>query len=319
MADTWIEWADKVWNPVRGCSPVSEGCRNCYAMRQAHRFSGPGQPYEGLTHAVPGKGPKWTGEVRCVPELLDAPLRWRKPQRVFVNSMSDLFHPNVPFEFTAAVWAVMGSCPQHTFIICTKRPSLALEWHLWMASANLGGAIGPRRKASLWHARYAGARTGGWLSDLPEWPLPNVWLGVSVEDQYTADRRIPLLLQTPAAVRFVSCEPLLGHVSTMVGGIDWVIVGGESGPGARPCNVGSVRSIVRQCREAGVPVFVKQLGAQPVVTEGSRDAHLWTPNGRNGLGTMDDCGGVHLRSRKGADAAEWPEDLRVREWPDPGA
>jgi protein gp37 len=259
MADTRIDWADKFWNPVRGCSPVSEGCRNCYAMRQAHRFSGPGQPYEGLTHAVPGNGPKWTGEVRCVPELLDAPLEWRRSQRVFVNSMSDLFHSDVPMEFILRVWKTMAESPRHTYQILTKRPDhMAHLLTHWMRPA-----------LSISLVRHT-------------WPFPNVWLGVSVEDQANADYRIPLLLRTPAAVRFVSCEPLLGPVDlaraawgagepppplsvqaaqcdSALDGLDWVIVGGESGPGARPCNVGWVRSIVRQCRDAGVPVFVKPI------------------------------------------------------------
>lgn len=247
-----IEWTDETWNPVRGCSKVSDGCRNCYAMRQAHRFSGPGKAYEGLTQLVKGKGPQWTGEVRCVPEFLEAPLRWKKPRRVFVNSMSDLFHPEVPFEFVDRVFAIMGQCPEHTFQILTKRPELMREYVEWW-----GRVIKPLG------AVY--------------WPLPNVWLGVSVEDQAMADERIPILLQTPAAVRWLSMEPLLGPVDLQLVDFDgatglavldnppwqvrWVVVGGESGPGARPMHPDWVRSIRDQCQTANVPFLFKQWGA----------------------------------------------------------
>lgn len=178
MSNTKIEWTDKSWNPVRGCTRVSHGCEHCYAERQAHRFSGSGQPYEGLTEIGP-KGPRWNGKIRLVPELLEEPLRWRKPCRVFVNSMSDLFHEAVPDRFISEVFAVMNTARRHTFQVLTKRPERMLR-------------LGTDQKLI-----YA---------------MSNVWLGVSVEDQKTADERIPLLLQTPAAVRFVSAEPLLSHI-----------------------------------------------------------------------------------------------------------
>jgi len=294
---TNIEWTDATWNPIRGCSRVSRGCERCYAERQAMRHAGPGRAYEGLVRTVNGH-PAWTGEVRCLPGKLAEPLRWRKPRRVFVNSMGDLFHESVPDEFILRVFATMTHARQHIFQILTKRPERMRAWCQHEVSIAPDG-----------------------------FPLPNVWLGVSVEDQRAADERMPLLLQTPAAVRFVSCEPLLGAVDLSpwlaVGGakpvldesgyniipgrapmrpIDWVIIGGESGPGARSCDVAWIRSIVRQCRAARVPCFIKQLGARPYDSE------------RGPLTTPTDVR-LHLDDRKGADMAEWPPDLQVREWP----
>ena len=319
MGKTKIEWTATVnpdgtvtqgrtWNPTRGCALVSEGCRHCYAMKFAHRFSGAGQPYEGLTELGPD-GPRWTGRVVTVPDRLEEPLHWRKPSRVFVNSMSDLFHQDVPEEFIGHVFEVMDRCRQHTFQILTKRPKEMLDL--------IGNA----------NARW------GPLGE--PWPLPNVWLGVSVEDQKTADERIPLLLQTPAAVRFVSYEPaigpvdfsrlnggtldaLLGHDFEAIGDIrdsgrldgtqhppklDWVICGGESGPGARPFDIQWARDVVAQCRDAGVACFVKQLGAFPVYEK------------EVGSGKGSSPFPLKLDDRKGGDWNEWPEDLRVREFP----
>ena len=266
MGKTKIEWTATVnpdgtvtqgrtWNPTRGCALVSEGCRHCYAMKFAHRFSGAGRPYEGLTEIGPD-GPRWTGKVVTLPDRLDEPRSWRKPSRIFVNSMSDLFHEDVPEEFIGHVFTTMFRCRQHTFQILTKRPAEMLDL--------IGNA----------ETRWGPFAEG-------HWPLPNVWLGVSVEDQKTADERIPLLLQTPAAVRFVSYEPAIGPVEFDCGPgkagphryfsaeidhpedarIDWVICGGESGPGARPMHPDWARSARDQCVAAGVPFFFKQHGA----------------------------------------------------------
>lgn len=294
MNKTEIEWSDMTWNPVRGCSLVSAGCESCYAMKQAHRFSGKGHPYEGLTELGP-HGPRWTGKIRLVPEALDQPLKIKKPQRIFVNSMSDLFHEDVPDEFIQAVFTTMACCPQHVFQILTKRPQrMAKLIQYWKE-------VGLTYKSGI----------GSTLS--------NVLLGVSVEDQKTADERIPLLLQTPAAVRWISAEPLLGPVSvgaflpsgvcpdcdhwnslhspssrivgcefysedadgsTLCGcrklrreielgekGVDWVVVGGESGgPKARPMHPAWARWIRDQCQAAGVPFFFKQWGAWAPLT-----------------------------------------------------
>jgi protein gp37 len=318
---TSIEWTDVTWNPVRGCSLVSAGCANCYAMKQAHRFSGNGLPYDGLTEMGP-HGPRWTGKIQLVPEAIDAPLHWKKPRRIFVNSMSDLFHEDVPDEFIQQVWATMACADWHTFQILTKRPErmhrfLCIEDH-WAQIGRLVVEISPFAAKRGLHRKSKGQKIFGHL-----------WLGVSVEDQATAEERVPILLQTPAAVRWVSVEPMLGPIQLGCGGeffdygvgrneqndprIHWVVVGGESGPGARPCDMAWIRSIVQQCRAAQVPCFVKQLGSQPFVVEGSQIAQEWYALGATAF--MDDCGSIHAKDKKGGDMAEWPEDLRVREWP----
>lgn len=344
---TSIEWTrgddgseGKTWNPTRGCSRVSPGCDNCYAMRVAHRFSGPGKPYDGLTR-IGKRGVDWSGRVRLVPEMLDVPLRWRKPRRVFVNSMSDLFHESLSNEEIAAVFGVMAACPQHTFQVLTKRAKRMREWFetagtqtlswLWQSAVN--ACDGHAQRESMTDR----LRTG------TTWPLPNVWIGVSAENQATADERIPHLLATPAAVRFVSCEPLIGPVdltrivesfhpgpppssvefdglrgfcgatpaedTPAVRGLQWVIVGGESGPGARPYDLAWPRDIIRQCRESGVAVFHKQVGAQPVDHEPGTDPEPL----RSAILRAGRL--VRLADRKGGDPSEWPEDLRVREFP----
>lgn len=333
---TSIEWTDVTWNPVRGCSRVSEGCRHCYAERQAARFRGDDDPFHGFAYSDKS-GPHWTGKVELIPSKLDEPLRWRKPRRVFVNSMSDLFHERLSDEAIAAVFGVMAACQQHTFQVLTKRPERMREW------------VRGSGEALTFDAGEKLAGDNGWCHahEGEAWPLPNVHLGVSVENQETADARIPLLLQTPAALRFVSYEPALGPVDLQeirdgswydregadrydalfgrswwrdgevgVGGgpaIDWLIVGGESGPGARPCDVAWIRAAVEQCRGAGVPVFVKQLGARPI-------GEPWVKaNGK--VVTMHHHiarrGEIVLSHPRGGDPSEWPEDLRrvLREMP----
>jgi len=280
-----IQWTDATWNPIRGCSRVSAGCMNCYAERQAIRQIQTG--YAGLIKRT-SHGPAWTGEVRLVPELLDQPLRWARPRRIFVNSMSDLFHERLEHHEIEKLFGVMGARPQHTFQVLTKRPQRMLDLLTDAAFCEMA-----------WHE--AEQHTHAEM----QWPFPNVWLGVSIENQETADARIPLLLQTPAAVRFVSYEPALGpitfpfnaqscwcpickaivrdsldfpherrhqvdlgaafdpqkHCANVHDLLHWVIVGGESGPRARPCDIGWIRSAVEQCKAGSVPVFVKQVGA----------------------------------------------------------
>lgn len=327
-AITKIAWTDRTWNPVRGCSIVSSGCINCYAAKQAHRFSGKGQPYEGLTKLTKA-GPQWTGEARPVPEMLTLPLKWRKPSRIFVNSMSDLFHEDVPDEFIDRVFAVMHLAERHTFQILTKRAERMRDYITSRATCDPG-------HVAIWTEDGPLDLDGiseGMKYRVP-WPLPNVCLVVSVENQPTADERIPLLLQTPAAVRGVSYEPALDAVNLMSvpsrsqsvirinalnGGWDvprnvvgeyrqeprlhWVVVGGESGPGARPFDIDWARDVVRQCQAAGVACFVKQLGSRPV---------------RDGLDNREGDHDIVMRlaDRKGADMSEWPEDLRVRQYPE---
>lgn len=226
-----IEWTDATWNPVRGCTKVSPGCKHCYAQTFAERWRGvPGHPYEqGF-------------DLRLVPEKLQEPLRWKTPRKVFVNSMSDLFHERVPFEFIRSVFEVMVAARHHTFQVLTKRSGRLLE---------LAGSLA--------------------------WPR-NIWMGVSVESEdYTT--RAEELARVPAAVRFLSVEPLIGRVATLpLDGIDWVIVGGESGPGARPMRLEWAREVRDQCLAAEVPFFLKQLGGQRSKQGGDRavlDGRLW--------------------------------------------
>lgn len=266
---TGIQWTDATWNPIRGCSRVSEGCRNCYAETVANRFKGPGQPYEGLI----AKGGQWNGRITVVDSAMEQPLRWRKPRRIFVNSMSDLFHENVPYQVIDQVFAVMAMAlvNNHKFQILTKRPQRMLEY---LNDNNLHGRI-------IDAAREMDNARGTWITEgylvayRKLWPLPNVWLGVSVEDQKTADERIPLLLQTPAAVRWISAEPLIGPIDfsgmwvphenpamhwNMLEALDWVVVGGESGANARPMHLYWARTLRDQCQSAGTPFFFKQWG-----------------------------------------------------------
>jgi len=270
-ATTSIEWTDRTWNPVTGCTKVSAGCKNCYAEGVAERFWA--KQYDPVQEDVSGViRPRRFTDVLTHEDRLLEPLSWRKPSRVFVNSMSDLFHEAVPDAFIHRVFMVMAKANQHTFQVLTKRPARMLDY---LKATN---------------------------------PLRNVWLGVSVENQHFADERIPLLLQTPAAVRFISAEPLLGPIDIVgtickqpVGtpALGWVIVGGESGSGARPFDLAWARSIVQQCQATGVPVFVKQLGAMPMA---GRMPH------------PDDMF-IRLKNRKGGDPSEWPDDLRIREFP----
>jgi protein gp37 len=204
-SQTKIEWTDATWNPIIGCSRVSEGCRNCYAEQIAGRF-GSGKPtvYSGLTQIVNGRA-VWTGKIAETKQLLQ-PLSWKQPKRIFVNSMSDLFHENVTDEQRDSIFAVMAMCPRHTFQVLTKRPERMRQYILSRQSGS--GAQGIYEHISVGSNLLGIAIDYKWL----DWPLKNVWLGVSTENQATADERLPFLLQTPAAVRFISAEPLLGPI-----------------------------------------------------------------------------------------------------------
>lgn len=242
-AKTGIEWTESTWNPVRGCSRTSEGCRNCYAELVAARFSGPGLPYKGVARMTPS-GPRWTGDLRLIERHLEDPIRWQRPRMIFVNSMSDLFHEKMPFDWIQAVFDVIFRAPRHTYQILTKRADVMAK-----------------------KLRFVRTPIGMKWEDGPN---PNVWIGVSVEDQENAEARIPRLIETPAAVRFLSVEPLLGRVDLSkwlaprllnrgsVPGIDWVIVGCESGADARPMDMDWARAVRDQCLEAKVPFFLKQ-------------------------------------------------------------
>lgn len=269
---TSISWTDATWNPVRGCSRVSEGCRNCYAERQAFRFAGADMPYEGLLKKT--KPPRWSGEVRFIAGHLMDPFRWTRPRRIFTDSMSDLFYERVTDSMIDQVVAVMIICSDHekfaggghVFQTLTKRPERMRAYfddpktieRVAAAAATL------MEDSDGWFDSIAFGKEG--------LVRPNMWWGVSVENQAAADERIPLLLETPAAVRFLSCEPLIGplwlaewtsreHGLKQIGappGLHWVIAGCESGPGARPCEVAWLRSLRDQCVEASVPFFLKQ-------------------------------------------------------------
>jgi protein gp37 len=340
MGDTSIEWTEKTWNPVAGCSVVSPGCHHCYARNIAARFSAPGAPYHGLA-VMTEHGPQWTGEMRLVTKHLADPLRWRAPARVFVNSMSDLFHEGLTNEQIAAVFGVMAAAPRHTYQVLTKRAKRMREWFEWIKARAADADSFPVGVCQAYASQHLGRSDlmPELLADWPSWPLPSVWIGVSVEDQKRADERVPELLRTPAAVRFISYEPALGHVDfgdaiyeqgyesngpqgwvqTREHGIDWVIVGGESGPGSRPFDVAWARDVVRQCREARVACFVKQMGAKPIeIDDGTRKA-IEIVQGWGHDTVIVGANRLALKNRKGNDMAEWPEDLRVREFPEVGA
>lgn len=318
-----IEWTDETWNVVAGCTRASRGCDHCYAVAMTHRLEAMGQErYAGLT-VLNNRGDRhFNGVVRTVPEALGKPLKWKKPRRVFVNSMADLFHEKVPFEFVDRVFAIMALCPQHTFQVLTKRPERMAEYF----STRDSEAFVYERAIDLYPGNISDS-TDYCEEHVQKWPLPNVWLGTSVEDQAAAEARIPHLLRCPASVRFLSCEPLLGAVDfsrvgvrkTRIGEsnrIDWVIVGGESGAGARSCDLAWIRGIVSQCRDAGVACFVKQLGAEPGIWEDgsmyTRSCGFWPARSDY---ADDNAFILRLRDRKGGDPDEWPEDLRVREMP----
>ncbi len=307
---TNIEWTDETWNPTTGCSKVSQGCKNCYALREWPRLAA-------NPKATAYFGREFT-DVACHPERLDAPLRWTKPRKIFVNSMSDLFHEDVPDDFIDRVFAVMALSPQHTFQILTKRPERMLAYMTHGDGFGRWGFIDGRARQIDQQQHGRRFPSGKILIG----PLPNVWLGVSVEDQAAADERIPLLLKTPAAVRWISAEPLLGAVeltrvclfnggsmgrfvdalrghqwdeSGYEGGgapladdppgcarLDWVVVGGESGPKARPMHPNWAGSLRDQCAASGVDFFMKQMGGL-----------------RNKRDSLQDL----------------PDDLRIREYP----
>lgn len=266
---TGIAWTDSTWNPVRGCSMVSEGCRNCYAMMVAGRFDGPGMPYEGLINHT-DQGPKWNGKMMEVEDNLDQPLRWGRPRLIFVNSMSDLFHEALDPNYIERVFEVMQGADRHLFQVLTKRTKRMCELVGDMTLAN-GRNLGKD-------------------------PLENVWLGTSIEDNKAATERSHWLAQTSAHIRFWSAEPLIGDIDWTLlqkdGAkiCDWVIFGGESQTGCRPLEVDWIRRGIVACREYGISPFVKQLGT------------IWAR-------------AQNAKSRAGEDPTEWPEDVRVREYP----
>ena len=377
MGVTSIEWTTRSWNPVRGtkgrhiCQRISAGCKNCYAATMNRRFSG-------IDYVVGADVP------RLDERALWEPLRWRSADRCFVCSMTDLFWEAILDEWIDRVFAVMALCPTTIFQVLTKRPERMRSYFaaggVLARIAEAAQAMGRSASTSFKVYPVGPDAEFGYRWFVHPFPLPNVHLGVSVENQATADERIPLLLQTPAAVRFLSVEPLLGPVNVRghvlgvertahcrcghghgftrcpntggvarechhkgcpcpgfqrVHGIHWAIVGGESGPGARPCDVAWIRSVVAQCKAAAVPCFVKQLGSRPtdssmrdVMCNGERhytrpaddpfiaDCEARIADGR-APGYSVESHRLELRDRKGGSPDEWPPDLRVRESPCP--
>ena len=288
MGKTNIAWSEMSWNPVTGCSKVSPGCAHCYAEALSKRF---GRSFEVTLH----------------PERLGIPLRW-KPSRIFVCSMADLFHEDVPDDFIARVWNTMASATTecshrrfadhdeecwtgepHIFQVLTKRPVRMAHFldDDWDSGLN--------RTMEYW----PGDAVLSVMREVGNWPLPNVWVGTSIENDRWVGRA-NALRDTPAAVRFISAEPLLGPLPSLdLTGIDWLIIGGESGANARPCNVDWIRSLVAQGNAAGVATFVKQVGTRPVSDyKVSRDHWLDT-----------------VADKKGGDPSEWPADLKIQNWP----
>jgi len=320
MSKTKIEWSEFSWNPVVGCSKVSEGCKNCYAERLA--ASGRLQQFEQYQKVITNG--KWNGTTSLVPHILDKPLHWRKPRMIFVSSMGDLFHDSVSFESVLKIIGIIICTPWHTYQILTKRPERMYDffacfpdgWFIregmkfssfseeFFALDSVKGIVSEQQieKANIYYKTHYDQSNRGKLDGPVPFPIPNVWLGVTCENQRCADERIPTLLQIPAAVRFISCEPLLEDININIHYLNdikrqgftgyydsgwkepfqWVIIGCESGPGRRPCKAEWVRNIVAQCKAAGVKIFIKQLDINGVVEH---------------------------------DINKFPEDLKIREYP----
>ncbi|MGW2861881.1 DUF5131 family protein [Streptomyces sp. NPDC001205] len=288
-----IEWTEQTWNPTTGCDRTSPGCDRCYALTMAKRLKGMGQAKYQTDGDPRTSGPGFGLAVH--PDVLTEPLRWKKPRKVFVNSMSDLFHARVPREFLSRVFAVMAATPQHTYQILTKRPERAARILKDLCTCGSGHPPGEHfRSAMEWAATshsptyVPGLKHG--IYHRTAWPLPNVWLGTSIEsDRYVG--RADALRDAPAAVRFISAEPLLGPLpSADFTGIDWLIIGGESGPGARQFAPVWALDLIQAARSAGAAPFVKQLGSVWARENGASDG-------------------------KGGKPADWPAALRVREYP----
>lgn len=304
---TTIEWTEQTWNPTTGCDRISSGCDNCYALPLAKRLKGMEQARGTARPKYQTDGdPRTSGPgfgLTTHPDALTEPLRWKKPRKVFVNSMSDLFHARVPREFLARVFAVMAATPQHTYQILTKRPERAARILTDLCTCGRGHPPGEHFRSEMeWAATshsptYVPGLEHG-IYHRSGWPLSNVWLGTSIEsDEYA--RRADALRHAPAAVRFISAEPLLGPLPSLdLDTINWVILGGESGPGARPLELDWIRDVIGQCRTAGVAPFVKQLG-----TVWARDHHV----GGKSVAALGDT--------KGGNPEYWPAGLRVRDYP----
>jgi len=308
---TKIQWTQQTWNPTTGCDRISPGCDNCYALTLAKRLKGMEQArgekhpkYQNDGHPVTsGPGFALTTHANALTE----PLRWKKPRRIFVNSMSDLFHARVPRKFLAQVFAVMAATPQHTYQILTKRPERAARILTDVCTCGRWHPDGEHFRSSMeWAATphsptyVPGLEPGIYHRTM--WPLANVWIGTSIE---SADyvRRADALRETPAAIRFISAEPLLGPLDGLnLRDIDWLIIGGESGPGARPLQIDWAEDLLVNAAETATAPFVKQLGSV-----WARDTYY---AGRSVAAQGD---------TKGGNPTYWPANLRVREYPQQAA
>jgi protein gp37 len=289
MAGTKIEWSEVVWNPTTGCDRISPGCDNCYALTMAKRLKGMGQAKYQNDGDPRTSGPGFGLTVH--PDTLAEPLKWKAPRRVFVNSMSDLFHARVPRAFVAEVFATMAATPRHTYQVLTKRPERMARMLDGEFAREVGAAMVRAGHAGWW--RYDAERFA-----VPViWPLSHVWLGTSIENNNHVSRA-DHLRGTSAAVRFISAEPQLGPLGSLnLAGIDWLIIGAESGPGARPVELWWFYELIEMARAAGTKVFVKQLGS-------AWASDTWSGGER-----------VSKTDKKGGDPQFWPADLRVREYP----
>lgn len=327
-----ISWTDETLNVVIGCEKVSAGCANCYAIPTTHR--GMAEQHKGVTKAI-RSGLDWNGEINLVPHRLFIPCRQQRPRRIFVNSLSDLWHKNVSPSFLAALYGVALSTPRHTYQILTKRPERMREWYRWMDSFHVDthsdgfpGAVAHAFSEALaidlqleaegkgkaeFHSEWCGGD-----QETFTWPPPNVHLGITVEDQEAAEERIPILLDTPASVRWLSVEPILERVDLRpwLTELDWIVVGGESGTGARACDVDWIRDIVDQCQDIGTPVFVKQMGVLPYDSNAELVKGSAAFNTRLGhLADGEAC--WPLLDNKGGELEDMPIEIRVREFPAP--
>lgn len=321
MSETPIEWAHppgfkgETWNPTLGCSKISPGCKKCYAIRSVRRMSGNPNAKIAAANAglvvLTGAGLNWTGKINLIRERLNLPLKRKAPTCWFVNSLSDLFHEDIPDEFIDEVFAVMALCPQHRFMVLTKR---AQRMFLYMTAGM--SKMDARRRVQDVVDGYGHRAIADSLID--GWPLPNVWLGISCENQNTATDRAEFLRATPAAVRFVSQEPQIEAIDwtpEMLAGIHQVIQGGESGPDSRPFHLQWAIDTKAACYRSGVAWYMKQAGANLIAHQCGvlYDVHF---PGRPKMEHLEgDSYMVHLKNKKGGDLAELPPALRVREYP----
>lgn len=354
-----IEWLNggDTWNPIRArlknghpvkaavpqhkqgwaCVRISPGCEHCYSEKQNMQCgTNRTRLGTGMNYTVPSLD---MVEIYLDQETLLQPLHWKKPRLIFPCSMTDWMADFVPDEFRYGMLAVMALTPQHTYLSLTKRADLQLEFmndpetrqRVAMAIMDIVVTLKPRKEGIPIPIEHRPDSTEMDPRFWAIWPLPNLWLGTSTENQKYADERIPLLLQTPAAVRWVSAEPLLGPIDLATpfrmregvkqdalygsDGIRWVVAGGESGPKARPCNIEWIRSLIAQCKAAGVPIFVKQLGAKPYLHK-QNSINIQKPGISIRGASFEIESSIQLNDPKGGDPAEWPADLRVREYPE---